>query len=46
MSLQKPIDHFQLAFNDPPSTIIVIEETIHTVKEEHKTEINISIGMI
>ena len=29
--------------NDPASLLIAIEETIHIMKEEHNTEMNISI---
>ena len=31
---------------DPASKLIAIEETMCIMKEEHNTEINISIGMI
>ena len=40
------IDQFQQDLNDPASTIIAVEEAIRIMKEEHKTEISILIGMI
>ena len=42
----KFIDHFQRYLNDPASALIAIEGTTFIMKEEHKTKINISIGMI
>ena len=46
MTLKEFIDYFQQDLNDPASTLIAIEETMHIMKEEHNTVINISIGMI
>ena len=46
MTLKEFIDYFQKHLNDPASTLIAIEETMRIMKEEHNTEINISIGMI
>ena len=46
MTLKEFIDYFQKDLNDPASTLIAIEETMRIMKEEHNTEINISIGMI
>ena len=46
MTLKEFIDYFQQDPNDPASTLIAIEETMHIMKEEHNTVINISIGMI
>ena len=40
------IDHFQEDCNDLASTLIAIEETIIVMRDEHKAEINIFIGMI
>ena len=45
-TLKEFIDYFQQDLNDPASTLIAIEETLHIMKEEHNTEINISIRMI
>ena len=45
MTFKESIDHFQRDLNDPVSTLIAIEETMRIMKEEHNTEINISIGM-
>ena len=45
MTLKEFRDHFKQDLNDPASTIIAIEE-IRTTREEHKTEMNISIGMM
>ena len=44
MTLKEFIDYFQQGLNDPASTLIAIEETMRIMKEEHNTEINISIG--
>ena len=44
MTLKEFIDYFQQDLNDPASTLIAMEETIRIMKEEHNTEINISIG--
>ena len=44
MTLKEFIDYFQQDLNDLASTLIAIEETIRIMKEEHNTEINISIG--
>ena len=38
------MEFFQQDLNDPESTLIAMEETIRIMKEEHNTEINISIG--
>ena len=46
MTLKEFIDHFQQDLHDPASTLIATEETIPTMKEENKAEINILIGMI
>ena len=46
MTLKEFIDYFQKDLNDPASTLIAIEETMRIMKEEHNTEIHISIGMI
>ena len=46
MTLKEFIDYFQQDMNDPASTLIAIEETMRIIKEEHNTEINISIGTI
>ena len=44
MTLKEFIDYFQQDLDDPASTLIAIAETMHIMKEEHNTEINISIG--
>ena len=44
MTLKEFIDYFQQDLHDPASTLIAMEETIRIMKEEHNTEINISIG--
>ena len=46
MTLKEFIDYFQQDMNDPASTLIAVEETMVIMKEEHNTEINISIGTI
>ena len=46
MTLKEFIDHFQQDLNYLASTLITVEETIHIMREEHKTEINTSIKMI
>ena len=46
MTLKEFIDYFQKGLNDPASTLMAIEETTRIMKEEHNTEINISIGGI
>ena len=46
MTLKEFIEYFQQDLNDPASTLMAIEETIHIMKEEHNTEMNISIGGI
>ena len=43
MTLTEFIGYLQQDRNDPASTLIAIEETIRITKEEHNTEINISI---
>ena len=44
MTLKGFKDYFQQGLNDPASTLIAIEETIRIMKEEHRAEINTSIG--
>ena len=44
MILKEFIDYFQQDLNDPASTLVAIEETMHIMKEKHDAEINISIG--
>ena len=46
MTLKEFIEYFQQDLIDPASTLMAIEETIHIMKEEHNTEMNISIGGI
>ena len=46
MTLKESIDYFQQDLNDSGSILTAMEETICVMKEEHNTEINISIGMI
>ena len=46
MTLKEFIEYFQQDLNDPASTLMATEETIHIMKGEHNTEINISIGGI
>ena len=43
MTLNEFIQYFQQDLNDPVSILIAIEETMRIMKEEHNTEINISI---
>ena len=43
MTLKEFIEYFQLDLNDPASTLMAMEETTRIMKEEHNTEINISI---
>ena len=43
MTLKEFIEYFQQSLNDPASTLMAMEETIRIMKEEHNTEINISI---
>ena len=43
MTLKKFIDYFQQNLNNPTSTLMAIEETMHIMKGEHNTEINLSI---
>ena len=43
MILKEFIDYFEKDLNDPASTLITMEETIRIMKEDHNTEINISI---
>ena len=42
-TLKEFIEYFQQNLNDPASTLMAIEETTSIIKEEHNTEINISI---
>ena len=44
MTLKEFIDYFQQDLNEPAPALIAIEETISIMKEEHNSEINISIG--
>ena len=44
MTLKEFIDYFQQDLNDPASVLMAIEETTRIMKNEHNTEINISIG--
>ena len=46
MTLKEFIEYFQQDLNDPASTLMAIEETMHIIKEEHNTETNISVGGI
>ena len=46
MTLKESIDYFQQDLNNPASILIAIKETMHIMREEHNTKINISIGMI
>ena len=46
MTLKEFICYFQQVLNGPISALVAIEETMLIMKEEHNTEINISIGMI
>ena len=43
MALKEFIEYFQQDLNDPTSTWMAMEETIRIMKEDHNTEINISI---
>ena len=43
MILKEFIVYSEQDLNDPPSILIAIEETMRIMKEEHNTEINISI---
>ena len=42
-TLKEFVEYLQQDLNDPASTLMVLEETMHIMKEEHNTEINISI---
>lgn len=46
MTLKEFIDQFEQDSNYPISTLMAVEETIRVVREEHKTEIDITIGII
>ena len=46
MALKEFIDYFPQDLNDSLSTLIAIKQTMRIMKEEHNTEINISIRMI
>lgn len=46
MTLKEFIDQFEQDSNCPTSTLMAVEETIRVVREEHKTEIDITIGII
>ena len=43
MALKEFIRYFQQDLNDPPSTLMAIEEKMRIMKEEHNIEINKSI---
>ena len=43
MILKGFIYYFQQDLNDLASTLVAIEETMHIMKEERNTEINVSI---
>ena len=43
MTLKEFLEYFPKDLNDPASTLMVMEETIRIMKEEHSTGINISI---
>ena len=43
LTLKEFIDYFQQVLNDPASILMAIEETMRIMKEEHNTEMNISI---
>ena len=43
-TLKEFVEYLQQDLNDPASTLMVIEETMRIMKDEHNTEINISIG--
>ena len=45
MTLKEFIDHLQQDLNDPVFTRIAIEKTIRIIKEDHNTEINLTIRM-
>ena len=46
MTLKEFSYYFRQELNDPACILTAIEETICIVREEHNTEINISIVMI
>ena len=46
MILKDFVGYFQQDLNDSASMLIAIEEAMPIIKEEHNTEINISIAMI
>lgn len=46
MTLKEFIDQFEQDSNYPTSTLMAVEETIRVVREGHKTEIDITIGII
>ena len=46
ITLKEFIGYIEHDLNDRASTLIAIEERMRIMKEEHNTEINISIGMI
>ena len=43
MTFKEFIECFQKDLNNPASKLIAIEKTMHIMKEEHNTGINISI---
>ena len=43
MALKEFTDYLQQDLNNPGSTLTAVEETMRIMKEEHNTEINISI---
>ena len=46
MTLKEFIDFFQQSLDDPASTLMATEKTMCIMKEQHNTEINVSIGGI
>ena len=46
MTLKEFIDQFEQDSNYPTSTLMAVEETLRVVREEYKTEIDITIGII
>ena len=44
MTLKEFINYFHQDLNDRASTLMALEETMYIMKEEHNTEINMSIG--
>ena len=46
LTLKDFIEHFLPDLKDPAFTLMVMVKTIHIMKEEHKTTIDISIEMM